>query len=420
MTKYLQERTIFAPQIHKRVSKNLGIIVVIPAYDEPFLLLSLMALHRCEMPLCDVEIIVVVNDSEKDTEAIRKKNFEIYQQAEKWAATVNRARRWFHILYHDKLPKKQGGVGLARKIGMDEAVFRFEKAKKPRGIIACFDADSRCDKNYLVELYQHFKQKPRTQACSIYFEHPLYGIDYEDEVYEAIILYELHLRYYINAQRFANFPFAYQTIGSSMAVRSDAYQKQGGMNRRKAGEDFYFIHKFTPLGYFSELNTTRVIPSPRPSHRVPFGTGKAVDELLKTKQSYLTYAPQSFIDLKQLFKMLSLFYKKNITDIPQDLKGLSTGLQAFLEDYNFIDHLTEIKKNTANRSTFSKRFYRWFDAFMLMKYVHFMRDEYYPNVPIEEAATWFLRIGSSFKKEDLEGNTAKDLLMKFRQWDRAS
>lgn len=418
MTKYLQERTLFAPQIHKRAAKNLGIIVVIPAYDEPYLLLSLMALHRCELPLCDVEIIVVVNDSERDSEEVREKNFAIFQQAQKWAATVNRTRRWFHLLYHDKLPRKQGGVGLARKIGMDEAVFRFEKAKNPKGIIACFDADSRCDPNYLVALHQHFKQHPRTQACSIYFEHPLYGIDFDDEVYEAIVLYELHLRYYINAQRFANFPFAFQTIGSSMAVRSNAYQKQGGMNRRKAGEDFYFIHKFTPLGYFSELNTTRVLPSPRPSHRVPFGTGKAIDELLKSQKSYLTYAPQSFIDLKIFFKKRKSFYKKDKEETQEEMATLPEGIRVFLEDYNFIDKLAEIKKNTANFTNFSKRFYRWFDAFMLMKYVHFMRDEYYPNVPVEAAAAWFLKEGTSFKIKNVEELSAKALLLKLRMWDR--
>ena len=36
---------------------------------------------------------------------------------------------------------------------------------------------------------------------------------------KGITEYELHLRYFIHAQRHAGFPFATQTIGSSMAVR---------------------------------------------------------------------------------------------------------------------------------------------------------------------------------------------------------
>ena len=45
---------------------------------------------------------------------------------------------------------------LARKIAMDEAVRRFDQIGHTKGIIACFDADSLCDDNYLIELEEHF------------------------------------------------------------------------------------------------------------------------------------------------------------------------------------------------------------------------------------------------------------------------
>ncbi|MEZ4848575.1 MAG: hypothetical protein R3B93_08135 [Bacteroidia bacterium] len=72
---------------------------------------------------------------------------------------------------------------------------------------------------------------------------------------------------------------AFHCVGSSMAVRSIAYQKRGGMNRRKAGEDFYFLQKFIAEGTLAELSTTKVIPSPRASEKVPFGTGRAIKKL---------------------------------------------------------------------------------------------------------------------------------------------
>jgi hypothetical protein len=137
-------------------------------------------------------------------------------------------------------------------------------------VIACFDADCTCDPNYLAATENFFQSQPSAPGASIYFEHPLDG-----ENREPIALYELHLRYYVEALRYAGFPHAYHTIGSSMAARADPYFKQGGMNKRKAGEDFYFLHKIIPLGGFGEINDTRVIPSPRASHRVPFGTGRA-------------------------------------------------------------------------------------------------------------------------------------------------
>ena len=78
----------------------------------------------------------------------------------------------------------------------------------------------------------------------------------------AAAAYECHLRYYVEALRFAGFPHAYHTIGSAMAVRPEAYMKQGGMNRRKAEKIFYFLNKIMLLGNFSECLSTVVYPLP--------------------------------------------------------------------------------------------------------------------------------------------------------------
>ena len=64
MTPYLQERSLYPPLIHRRPSPLLGIVVVIPCYDEDYLQLSLMSLQKCNRPQCDVEVIVVINHSE--------------------------------------------------------------------------------------------------------------------------------------------------------------------------------------------------------------------------------------------------------------------------------------------------------------------------------------------------------------------
>ena len=102
--------------------------------------------------------------------------------------------------------------------------------------------------------------------------------------FDGIAAYELHLRYHVRVQKWIGFPYAFQTIGSAMAVRAWAYVKQGGMNRRHAGEDFYFLQKISWLGPISELSTVTVFPSPRLSGRVPFGTGKAVGDYIESGQ----------------------------------------------------------------------------------------------------------------------------------------
>ncbi|NRB49384.1 MAG: glycosyltransferase family 2 protein [Saprospiraceae bacterium] len=390
MNQYLQQRTLFAPLIYRKPSLNLGMVVVIPAYDEPFLLLSLMNLSRCTLPLCDVEVIVVINNSEQSSQAVRDCNQETYLKALQWAKKNNKHRIKFHILYVPDLPSKSAGVGLARKIGMDEACWRLMKIKNKKGVIVCFDADSRCETNYFLALEEHFKNHPKTPACNIYFEHPIHGAEHEDEVYEAIVPYELHLRYYIQAQRLAGFPHAYHTVGSSMAVRVMAYQQQGGMNKRKAGEDFYFLHKFISLGRFSECLSTKVIPSPRPSHRVPFGTGRAVNEIVASSGTYDTYHLSSFFDLKNLFDLVPALYKAEVEEYEDMVAELPASIQDFLTQVDYLSKWQEIKINTASRKAFITRFYKWFNAFMLMKYVHFARDHHYPNIPVGEAAARLL------------------------------
>ena len=55
-----------------------------------------------------------------------------------------------------------------------------------------------------------------------------------------------------------------------MAVKALPYVKAGGMNRRQAGEDFYFIQKLVPSGGYFSLNSTTVYPSPRASDQGSF------------------------------------------------------------------------------------------------------------------------------------------------------
>ena len=62
-------------------------------------------------------------------------------------------------------------------------------------------------------------------GCTIYFEHPIEGDEYPPEVYDAIIQYELYLRYYLQALRYTGYPYATHTVGSCFAVKASVYAK---------------------------------------------------------------------------------------------------------------------------------------------------------------------------------------------------
>ena len=155
---------------------------------------------------------------------------------------------------------------------------------------------------FLPYINELLKKSDRS-ACSIYFEHPLSGNNYPEAIYKYITLYELHLRYYFQGLAYSGFPYVFHTVGSAIAVKALPYVKAGGMNRRQAGEDFYFIQKLVPAGGYFNLNSTTVYPSPRASSRVPFGTGASIGKLdAGNSSTLLTYNMLAFKELRVFFR----------------------------------------------------------------------------------------------------------------------
>ncbi len=407
---YLQKHRFAERQITNPPSEQLGIVIVIPSYCESNMLDTLNSLEACSVPQQRVEVIIIINSGVHEQEAVQILNKRTLEEVESWIQDHETSSIAYYVLHFPHLPRKQAGVGLARKIGMDEAVDRFEQAGQVDGVIVCLDADTTVASNYLVEIERHFSKYPQIQACSIYFEHPLAGETYEAEIYEGIIRYELFLRYYIQALRFAAYPYAFHTIGSAMAVRSGAYQSQGGMNRRKAGEDFYFLQKFIQLAKLNELNTTTVYPSPRSAEKVPFGTGRAIQQwLAQEEKEYLVYALNSFQDLRKFLTIVPDLYEQDIHEYPDSIG-------AFLRQEEFFNqHLPELRKHVSSQQAFNKRFFRWFDGLKVLKFIHFARDHYYPNEDIEVVA---YQLYALCHDDNPPAYPLKKLLLIYRDWQR--
>ncbi|MBW6481747.1 MAG: glycosyltransferase [Vicingaceae bacterium] len=357
------------------------LIVVIPCFNEPNLIKSLQSLLNCETTINHVEVITVINAPENEKPEVLQQNSKTLTEALNWAATNQRKNIHFSFIEATNLPEKDAGVGLARKIGMDEAYSQFLAIKNSDGVIVCFDADATCSANYLVEIENHFKKQLKTTGCSIHFEHPIEGNEFLQAIYNGIAQYELHLRYYKEALHFIGLPYAFHTVGSSMAVRASVYQKQGGMNKKKAGEDFYFLQKVIPLGNFSEINSATVFPSPRISNRVPFGTGRAMQQWIDNKQKeFLTYNFTSFLDLKALVDKSERFFTEDDVELPESI-------QLFLYEINFNENLIKIRANSKNEKHFKLLFFKWFNAFKTLKYLHFSKANFYENESILIAST---------------------------------
>lgn len=412
---YLDRRQLYPFQIETEPSDDLGLLVVIPCFDESDLNRTLESLARCDAPDRDVEIIVVINGPEGMNETARENNLAVLRQTTEWGSvSAARLPDWLRVfgLWYEDLPIRHAGVGMARKLGMDEAVGRIGQTQKADGLIVCLDADCEVEANYLSQIDKEFSMHRDCPGVSIYFEHPPPRGE-SSALTEAIVDYELHLRCYIAGQRFARFPYAFHTVGSAMACRGASYAEQGGMNRRKAGEDFYFIQKLVALGGYRALNSATVYPAARLSDRVPFGTGPAMKSSLNAAEGLRTFSPDIFQELRTF---CALVFDEPPSQLAKQVKDLPAALAEFLQNQNFSERLIEIEDNVSDPANFRKRIFRWFNAFRFLKFAQFASREHHAKMPVGIAATQIANIAGIPGWQDCVNNT--ELLSTFRRWDR--
>jgi hypothetical protein len=390
---WLESRTLFPILINETPYTDTGIIVVVPAFNEPSITELLDSFLLCKSPKCRIEVIVIINAPSDAPKNCLKNNQTSLSDIKAWKK--NNSNCFFRLYPIDiGQPEIKGwGVGLARKAGMDEAVRRFNFNNLSEGVIACLDADCTVQDNYFISLENELLKRKDRNGCSIYFEHPVSGEKFPENIYNAVYQYELHLRYYFQALLFTGYPNVFHTVGSSLAVKSSPYIKAGGMNRRQAGEDFYFVQKIVSAGGYFNLNSTTVDPSPRPSERVPFGTGAAVGRMVaKNEKQLLTYNPLAFIDLGVFFGFTEKSFQYNSVDLINLYQRFPESIKIFLDEKDWIYKMSEIKENTSGLSSFKKRFFDWFNMFRVVKYLNFSHKTFYEKIPVNDAAEKLLEL----------------------------
>ena len=399
-----------------RTEKNASIFVVIPCYNEPDILTTLNSLADCSSPRANVSVLVVINDAEDAPKEAVEQNILTINCIEQWQ--LQHQQLFFDVqrIIAKALPQKWAGVGWARKIGMDEAVKQIVKNNYSDGIIISFDADSTVLPNYLQAIETAFDDNPTYNFFTIHFEHTYENKALSALFREGIIRYELHMRYFRNAMKWSGYPHAIHTVGSSFTMKASAYVKQGGMNRRKAGEDFYFLHKLVLLGLYGNINSTTVIPAARQSNRVPFGTGAAMKKWIEgSSELNYTYSLGAFSNLKPLFSDPSQFWQMEHSKIVGSFANLHPSLQSFCKNSGTIDELLKLSDNCSNAKVFEKRFFHLLNAFWILKYLNFAHETSFNRADLQtEPALLLQHIGIQ-----IESNISlENLLEIFRNLDK--
>jgi hypothetical protein len=408
---YFEKFKALPALIEEKPDNKLEIIVTIPCFKEDNITKALEGLCYCIKPKASVEIIVLVNYPKTSNDIYSSSHKTSYVELQNWASKHHQPGFKFHILISE-LPEKHAGVGLARKIAMDEALRRLDMIGRPSGLIVGLDADCTLSKNYFIEIEKFFTENPKTPGASIYFEHPIAGNEFSQENYRAITLYELYMRYYTEALRYANYPHAFFTVGSAFVVRADIYAQQGGMNRRKAGEDFYFLHKIIPLGNYGEINGTTIFPSPRGSDRVPFGTGKEVNKIISgSDYEYLTFHPDAFCLIKEFVNSIDKFYNSDTITIRNIISFLPSVMVSLLETENIYNIINICNLNSCNLNNFRKRFYSWFDGLRVLQFLNNLHTMSYNKIPIADASEALLKL----KGQQVSEKNPTSLLAQYRK-----
>ncbi|MEI7815684.1 MAG: glycosyltransferase family 2 protein [Desulfuromonadales bacterium] len=390
---YLNKRAAGEPwKINRIITRCFSGAVVIPSLAEVAnLAQTLESLSHNPAVLLDrFMILVVVNQRADASDAETADNLETLKMLPLWKQQYRLNNLfWVDAATDERVLPDRQGVGLARKIGLDLALSHLDFNSGP--LLICLDADTLVQPDYLAAITNHFTHSSAGGASISYCHRP--AADPAGQ--SAIDRYELFLRIYVMGLKLAGSPYAFHTVGSAMACRAAAYVASGGMNRRLAGEDFYFLQQVHKTSGVAAMSGTVVHPSPRSSHRVPFGTGRAVGDMLADgEQRLLFYQPVVFSIVGEWLASVEEKKGADAAILMESAARISPVLFDFLEQAGFREVWGNLRKHNLDSKKLTAAFHGWFDAFRTMRLIHELSDRLYPRVEPEGAIAKLIeRIG---------------------------
>jgi len=276
-----------------------------------------------------------------------------------------------------RLPPNQG-VGLARKIGGDIALELIVQGRVRHPFFAMTDADTRLPEDYFSRLAE---LEPDCSAAIFPFWHEPRG---DSRVDRATALYELRLRYIQRGLQWANSPYAFHAVGSTMALHALRYAQVRGVPKRQAAEDFYLLGKLSKVQPLARLTGMPLGIRSRISSRVPFGTGAETARLTGGGALEL-YHPDCFSAVRDVTECL-----KNVSESPDrswpELPGkMNAVVKRFLEAQGALDVWPTLCAQSPTPLARLRRLHDWFDGFRTLKLIHHVRDHAARSLPWTKA-----------------------------------
>jgi hypothetical protein len=281
------------------------------------------------------------------------------------------------------------GVGLARKIGADILCQLITQRKVSSPWIFNTDADASLPDNYF-QLENHLKQRPGPTQSIAAIIFPFQHIFVDDTPKLPTLLYEFSLYYYVTGLQWAESPYAYHTIGSTICIDYLHYAKVRGFPKRSAAEDFYLLNKLAKTGRIESLLTPVIQLQARESTRAPFGTGQAVISLAENEDplSMPLYHPQCFHTLKFFLELMNhLIVKRSELLVVASNLAVNNGhsidldlIARIAQKFRLQDAIDHCFEHGKTEKTRKQQITHWFDGFKTLKFIHYLRDNGLPSI----------------------------------------
>ena len=290
-----------------------------------------------------------------------------------------------------RLPSGQG-VGMARKLGADLAALLWSRGQLDCAQVACCDADATLPGDYWARLASAAADAPRSAALLWPFSHEPGG---DPAIDAATTLYEISLRYYVLGLSAAGSPYAYQSIGSSLAFDAAAYASVRGFPKRAAAEDFYLLDKLAKVAPLRRVSGAPLRLRARASDRVPFGTGRRTGEIAELGArgaDFELYAPELFGALGLVLQGLNAFADSAEPGALRrvvELEGqrLAGPTLAVLERLKVFEALVAAASQAPSGPVLRRRVHTWFDSLRTLRFLHLLRDACLPSLAWRDALT---------------------------------
>ena len=360
---YLKKRASLNPWFLNPKPKNkFNQAVIIPAFNEFKYLPNTLNSLNCNDPnlLNDTLVVVVVNSVNNTPKNILADNYKTLE-------FIKKSKYNFKLSVVDattpglQLPDKYGGVGLSRKIGMDLSLPYLNNEKS---LLFTTDADTLLHPDYLKFVNNNFNKKS-IKAAIVNFKHLK---STNNHIEKAIRQYEKFL--FMTAKMISNTgsPYGYVSMGSTMICNVDAYCSIGGMPKKKATEDFYFLQELTKYCGVYKINKILVHPSPRSTERVFLGTGFRINQLingLSIKKLY--FSKKAYNTLEAWLLLGHSSWKKELDELLNQTQKIEYELSSFLIKEKISKVWNNIQNSSPTKIHFIKHFNCWFDALKTMK-----------------------------------------------------